>query len=332
MNAWQQFLTEQAAVWHDDKLVNFLPSSAQTTQSGHLVPMVEHALLIVEGPDAQKFLQGQVTCDVRRLEQNQLLLGAHCNPQGRMISSFTVFALTPDTIALRLRRDIAETALAALKKYLVFSKAKASLSAAVGMILLPPHTEALKQLPPAGTFANHGECAWLHHGDGAVEIWADIGPAQNAWTDLAKAWQPAPPAAADLHWIQQGVAEIQAPTQEKFVPQHFNFQLTDGISFKKGCYTGQEIIARIQYRGQVKKHVFRATLPPESPAASVGDSLESPSTGGTEKGLVVAAAHYMDHHEVLVAMDRKHLDLELSTQKSAAKLTWAALPYAIPKE
>jgi folate-binding protein YgfZ len=318
MNEWLEFVSTHTAS---------NPSAAAT-----LTAMPEHRILQVKGRDAAKFLQGQLTCDVRRLEQQDVLLGAHCNPKGRMISSFFLAQIDADTIGLRVRANIAEPALAALKKYIVFSKAEITQTEKVGFALIGHPVSGLPaRLPEPGKSVIGDGFTLLHHTSGLLEIWAESARAMELWQQLLPSVTVVPSQHLERHWVEWGVAEVQAATAEEFIPQMFNYNLVDGISFKKGCYTGQEIVARMHYKGQSKKHLYRI----------VSDAAEGPAVGaelGTTEdpqktaAMVVASAQDAAGWTGLVVTtdEVRTREMALEDKNSGAKFTWSELPYAIP--
>jgi folate-binding protein YgfZ len=319
MNEWLEFVSTHTPTNTNARLT--------------MAAMQEHQLLRVTGRDSVTFLQGQLTCDLRRLEQQEVLFGAHCNAKGRMISS-VVLARTDETaIGLRLRANIAEPALAALKKYIVFSKATIAASDQVAMALLGDITAApsLGELPESGCAITRDGLTLLHHRSGLLEIWATPARAMTVWEQLLPVAGPADTADLNRHWVEQGIAEVQAATAEEFIPQMLNYHLIDGISFKKGCYTGQEIVARMQYRGQLKKHTYRiASAISDGPV--VGEELVSASDPEKTAATVVAGANGPAGWTGLVVTTSEIYaeKTALMEKNSGVKFEWATLPYAIP--
>lgn len=321
MNEWLEFVATHPSI---------NPAATAT-----MMAMPEHRILQVKGRDATTFLQGQLTCDLRRLEQQELLLGAHCNPKGRMISSLVLARTAADTIGLRVRANIAEPALAALKKYIVFSKAEITPTELVGLALLCDQATDLPiQLPPRGQFTADDGLTLLHHTSGLVEIWAKPARAMALWRQLLPVVCATPAGTLERHWVENGIAEVQAATAEEFIPQMFNYHLIDAISFKKGCYTGQEIVARMHYKGQLKKHLYRITgTTAEGPV--VGAELGSEEEPQKTAALVVASAQGPSGWTgLVVATDEIRANAAaLTDHDSTIKFSWAELPhglYAIP--
>ncbi len=322
---WHKFLTTQGARWQNDQLLDFTGPHAL---GGALIPMLDHTIICIEGPDAVKFLQGQVTCNLDDLAQGKHLLGAHCNAKGRMISSFEMAPLPGETrIGLRVRADLAHTALAALNKYMVFSKADGQISTLVPLAVIPNANSPEQQpnTPAPGEYQTHTHYTQLHHKQGLQELWVEDHYAQTLWQSTAQLVSPAPPTAWNDFWVAHGVAEVHAATSEQFIPQMFNYDLLDGISFKKGCYTGQEIIARLHYRGQAKKRTYIATIS-GTQNLSIGTEITSDGANiGTICGisrqniLICANTQKFDARTAIHPIDQPHL-----------KLTWAEGAYAIP--
>lgn len=304
---------------------------------------LEHESLIsIQGPDATKFLQGQITCDALALTQTASL-GAHCTHKGRMLFSFFALALNPENIYLRLPAEQTDTALAALNKYIVFSKAKAAAHHDWKKIGVWGESareiiSALTATPPTknNTFSQcdthiitqisdtRFEC-WLHPDAPLPDEFANSNNAtQMSYTD----WQ--------LLDIQQGVGHIYSGSTEQLIPQMLNYQLLGGISFTKGCYTGQEVVARMQYHGKLKRHMYRVQIPSDCALPTPGTPIYS-ATGSQSVGTVILASQSAGGDtaaEALVTATDLSIDsddcyLDTTLQQ---KLTLLELPYAINEE
>ena len=262
---WQAFLTGEGARWEADR-AHFPETDADL----HLVDLSPLGAVSISGPDSQKFLQGQLTCDLVNLPDQHATLGAHCNPKGRAISAFSALKLSQSELLLRLPRDLAATARAALAKYAVFFKTDLKDLSGSHLWLGLQGREALiraEQLLELETLTAGQLRTFDCNGErGIAEALNDrqvalLVPAQCAaglWQKLA---QNADPAGYD-RWLQQqienGVPQVHGATSEAFIPQMLNLHLLGGVSFKKGCYTGQEVIARMQFRGAAKRRLYRA--------------------------------------------------------------------------
>jgi tRNA-modifying protein YgfZ len=315
--------------WHKlfERLQKNTPNTAES-QPVELMPLSNHCILRVSGENASSFLQGQVTCDVQRLSQADCVWGAHCNHKGRMLGSFLLAGVDHHTLLLRVRRDIAEPLQKSLAKYAVFSKVKVE--------LLAWELLAIKGGMPE-TMPNPGKSAAISAGLlvrptlDLVEFWLSPGAAQELSDYLNPSVKLASATDFDRYWIQQGIAEVQGNSFEEYIPQMFNFDVIDGISFKKGCYTGQEIVARMQFRGQLKKHTYALTS--DQPLdINVGEQLVGEGDLAKALAVVVASAVSDNSWSGLVVANREVRmgEPHLLEKKSGAKLTWAQLPYAIP--
>ncbi|WP_039913391.1 CAF17-like 4Fe-4S cluster assembly/insertion protein YgfZ [Cellvibrio mixtus] len=294
-------------------------------------------LLLVQGADASKFLQGQVTCDLRELNSLVTRLGAQCNPKGRILLTFRALQINAETIALRIPSSMLENARQSLGKYIVFSKAKLidghdeySLYGLYGNEASDLAKKIFLNLPGEdGGYVEHNgnfliqldssgryEC-WIHHSNitGFVQQIGTVA-SQGSVDD----WK--------LLDIQAGIADIYPETFEQLTPQEINYQLINGISFRKGCYTGQEIVARLHYRGKLKRHMYRFRIhTPETPALAtqVINSITQQAVGQ----VVMAARINAEDVEILASVLDEHLGA-LTLATNTQKLEQLPLPYAIP--
>ncbi len=334
LTAWQAFLSEQGAQWHNGELRRF--DSDKPPSQPWLIPLEHQRLLVISGVDAEKFLQGQLTCDVRRLAEHKLLMGAHCDHKGRMHSSFTS-ASYGTGIGLRLHASIAASAQAALAKYSVFSKVDLAVEDDVRMFALigagaEEAAEFLPVDPPLdhGCFATGDGVTLLRHSHTHIEIWIRADQAQALWQALAPSCTPAAPEQWDLAHIELGIGQVREETRGEFIPQMLNFQTTNGISFDKGCYTGQEVVARMHYLGKLKKHMYRATV--ESSDVPIPGAALYEAGSEIVVGQVVMAAASDAGAVALLAVCTEQTVAESAVALSPtanAKLQWQPLPYEL---
>ncbi|WP_019605448.1 YgfZ/GcvT domain-containing protein [Teredinibacter turnerae] len=309
--------------------IDLLPD---TIQHPVLVNLSDYRLIVITGPDGEKFLQGQTTCDFRRLEQHEWLRGAHCNAKGRMHSTFVAAKIDDQQIGLRVHASIAESALKALQKYIVFSKAEARVHTALLVGVLGDAAEATLpfSLPDVGHCDTSAGFPVLKLEPNATEIWL-LDNAQAGIPDqLPGVW--AQPACWQQYFLERGIAEVTAESVEELLPQELNYQLIDAVSFDKGCYTGQEIVARMHYRAKLKKHLYLAEAD-----LSADSRLEFGVDVVGEKGnvgKVINATRLEQNRWRLLALvqddaTRNSAHLAVAGQPI---LTWKPLPYAIPNE
>ena len=276
------------------------PDKALTDISG-IAELTHLGVIRAQGDDVVTFLQGQLTQDVAQLGLDQARLAAFCNAKGRMQASFIVFKRGPNEILLICSADILVATLKRLSMFVM--RAKAKLDDASGEFALYGIAgDAIKEIAedayPAGSKVDfdHANLLFLHPVAGVARaIWC--GPAASPPLKLP-AIDP-----AVWHWldVRSGVAMVTRPIVEAFVPQMLNYESVGGVSFKKGCYPGQEVVARSQFRGTLKR---RAYLVHSDAAPAVGQEIFL-NTGddGQPCGLVAAAAaHPSGGFDAIISM------------------------------
>jgi folate-binding protein YgfZ len=227
-----------------------------------------YRILLVSGPDAADFLQGQLTQDVRALGARVCLPAAWCNAQGRVVMTLKIVAAGAD-FALVVRETVADAALARLAMYRL--RAKVEFAAAAGW----------EHFAVAETVGNaDGVCRTKIGGSQPVmEIVAKTGALEKSRPTARLddvAWQRAR--------ISAGLVDIMSENSALYTPHMLNLDLTGAISFSKGCYTGQEIVARTEHLGRSKRRTMRYHC--EAPGLAIGDVLRD---GAEEIGVVVNA-------------------------------------------
>ncbi|HBZ95014.1 MAG TPA: folate-binding protein YgfZ [Pseudomonas sp.] len=273
--------------------------------SAYFTLLDHEGLLAVRGADAAKFLQGQVTCNLNYLSASQSSLGARCTPKGRMLSSFRIVPVD-DGYLLAMARELIESQQADLQKYAVFSKSKlGDESAAWVRFGLAGGDAVLSELglqlgAASDAITSAGQLIAVRLSDGRAELWAPATEAEQLRDRLAALLPQAPLNDWLLAQVRAGVGQVFGATRELFIPQMINLQALGGVSFKKGCYTGQEIVARMQYLGKLKRRLQRLRLVAEALPA-VGDELFSP-VHGSSVGEVVLAAQAGDAIELLAVL------------------------------
>jgi folate-binding protein YgfZ len=324
-------------VFHDASAKDFSIPAADATW----IATTEWALIAVEGPDAVKFLQGQVTCDVLELSAQVARRGAQCTAKGRMLFSFRAVQPAPERLLLRVHASLVETALQSLGKYIVFSKAKLmdGSSNYQPIVIHGPHAEAVIQkmsgtVPAAideWTAANGN--IFIKTDDHSFECWLTSDQAEQKCAALIGDAVAAGANTAALLAIRQGLGEVCLSTKELFTPQALNFQLINAINFRKGCYTGQEIVARLHYRGTLKRHMYRVEF-----ALSDNEDLPEPGSlvvSGENKNIgeiVMAARAGAGTAEALAVVADEYLLQAALPGPAGEKLSPLPLPYAIPTE
>ncbi len=271
-NRWIQWLQEQGGQFGARGELTEFPVSEQHTDKdatdttdGHIVPLTDLGVIKVSGRDAAKLLQGQLTCDIHKLDDQQASLGGLCDPKGRLHSIFVIFR-RQDDFYLLLPSEILTHTLTTLKKYAVFYQTDLSdVTDELAVIGLAPVPESAG-LPrrPEAAFGSHTRddisvIASPVSGQAAILV-CPVGKAQELWPLMCKVAKPEATAWWQAREIEAGIPAIYGQTVGLFLPAFVGLEDAGGVSFDKGCYTGQEIVARMHYRGKLKTHVARGKI------------------------------------------------------------------------
>ncbi len=272
---------------------NILNETALLGQETVVVDLSRLGIIRFYGEDTQNFLQGQLTNDVRQLKSDTAQLSAYCTPKGRMLANFLLW-LNEDAVHALLPAEMAEPIRKRLAMYILRSKVKAEdMSTALSAFAVygPQAAESINAIlgacPAQEYRVQHSERASvirLPQEFFLVVCKSDVGAALRA--EFTARHKPVGSHALDWWLIQSGVPLITPATQEQFVPQMANYEVLGGVNFKKGCYPGQEIVARTQYLGKLKRRMYRISLPANTQAA-VGDELYGVDMGDQAIGMLV---------------------------------------------
>lgn len=258
------------AIVENNRVLHFGDPAAEllATASGNILTDLSHlGLLEVSGEDAVTFLQGQLTNDVKQLNGSNSHYSGYCTAKGRLLALFLAFS-HGDHIHLQLNGALTEAILKRLKMFVLRSKVRIedASSRIIRIGLSGPDTPALlskvfAQVPAeAHELVSMDNSAVIRLPGAAPRFVAYTSPehAPEMWARFAQTCKPVGAPCWDWLEIQAGIPDITPATQEQFVPQMVNLDLLGGISFKKGCYTGQEIVARTHYLGKVKRRTYAA--------------------------------------------------------------------------
>lgn len=252
-----------------------------------IAPLPHLGVIRVEGEDAAKFLHGQLTQDFALLDLQHARLAAFLSPKGRMQASFIGFKRSATEVLLVCSRDLLAPTLKRLSMFVLRAKARLC-DASADYALYGLAGSAIESVAgcahPAWTKADFGTATVVH-------LYPALGQPRAIW--VAPATEPAPAGAtldtALWQWsdVQSGVATLTAPVVDAFVPQMLNYESVDGVNFKKGCYPGQEVVARSQFRGTLKR---RAYIAHADTAVAVGAEIFAASDLEQPCGTVVQVA------------------------------------------
>lgn len=306
------------------------------SQTPAFVVLNQQGMLAVRGTDAAKFLQGQLTCNLNYVSHDQSSLGARCNPKGRMQSSFRL-AMQGDGFLLSMARELVEKQLAELKKFAIFSKSTLQDESAdwVQLGLINPESTLQElgiELPDnSGAVTQHNQMLAIRISDRLAELWLPATEAACTSRQLANRASELDNNAWQLELIRQGIGQVTESSYESYIPQMLNLPALDAVSFKKGCYSGQEIVARMQYLGKQKRHMLHFS--------SAATELPQPGTNllqadGGKAGEVISAARSDQGIELLAVAQtetaqQQALLLDIDGQPEVSLL---GLPYEIDVE
>jgi len=248
-----------------------------------LCDLGHYGLIRFSGPDAQSFLHNQLTCDVAALESGKSTYGSYCNPKGRVLATFLLWRGGEDYF-MQLPSPLREPIQKQISKYILRAKVKAA-DASPEWVLMGVAGKGAAAL--AQRVAG-GETVIRLPGE-RYEIAVARGKAQAVLAALASEAEKTSPEYWDWLDIRAGVPVVLPATQEAFVPQMLNLDLIGGVSLTKGCYPGQEIVARMHYRGTLKQRMYLANIA-GSDSPQPGDKLYSPDFGEQACGTIVNAA------------------------------------------
>lgn len=315
---------------------HFLIDSPTQPSATTLAWLGHERIMQVSGPDSAKFLQGQLTCDVTRLPLPGSVLGARCNPKGRMQSSFRLLRHNESDYLLAMAEALIAPQITDLARYAAFFKTQitdvsdswvrlglygeraASLLAELDLPV-PESSDAVEQLDAVK--------AVRLPGSDSFELWLPVETALPVVERLLVTATAIPLNDWQLLQIRAGIGQVFAETREAFIPQMLNLQVFDAVSFKKGCYTGQEIVARMKYLGKLKKRMFRL-ISDETVHLLPGTTVVNRDTG-QPLGEVVMAALGPQQMEMLAVIQKDAAQLVplCAIDSQGPVLTLATLPY-----
>jgi folate-binding protein YgfZ len=344
---WESFLIGAGAVFKGGQVSHFsgLRVGLETPNAGDILTDLSHlGLIAVGGADAAAFLQGQLTNDVRDVYDTRAQRSALCSPKGRVLANFLLFFRT-GTYFLQLPQELLDFILKRLRLFVLRSDADLTDASdaliRIGTFGWNAHTklqQVLGTLPstdndvvqplPLTVIRLRGERP-------RYEILGPYGPIRELWTALAEVTSPAGAGVWSLLDIQSGLPTISHQTSDAFVPQMLNWDVLSGVNFTKGCYTGQEVVARTQYLGKIKRRLYRAQIRDTAVVRPAMPLVVADEQGTRTVGQVVNAEPHQGNNWELLAV--------IATQEAARAtiylhddrgppLQLAPLPYSLGSE
>ena len=302
---WQTFLEEQGANILANRIESFKSSDAEIKDNSLILSDLSHYSLVkVSGSEASSFLQGQLSNDINAVSTDQSQMSSYCSPKGRVLAFFRIFQLE-NNYFLSFPSDIAEKTLQRLRMFVMRSdvtftdvtaeffhfglsgsitEAESALKDVLKITNVPSETDqaietnqiSLQKLPDSK--------------QARYEIFGPYEQAKELWKAFAQHGQAVAQSIWELQRIHAGVPEVTSNIVDAFVPQMLNLQLINAVNFQKGCYPGQEIVARTKYLGKLKKRLYLAEITTENPI-EVGTDLFESGDNQQSVGKIVSSAH-----------------------------------------
>ena len=339
---WLDFLSKQGVPVSANADAESAPALPPTLlQQGFVTALHDVGVLAVSGENAPDFLQNQLTNDLVALDEHHAQLSGYCAANGRLLATLLIWK-TDGQLRILLPRTLLASIQKRLQMFVLRAKVliedKSSSLVAIGMGVGMGAT-ATSPLPLSALPASPFELSPSHEGQmirmpaaAGLDRYLWIGPQEQApalWTSVAALLPPCSPAA--WHWtqIQAGLPQILEPTREKFVPQMVNYELIGGVNFRKGCYPGQEIVARSQYLGKLKRRMQIASA--DAGVVPPGTEVFSAADPGQPCGMVVNAEIGPDGRLACLIEIKTELlgsDIHLHSLEGP-RLTFGTLPYSL---
>ena len=298
-----------------------------------------YCLLEIKGPDAEKFMQGQFTCDVASITELNHGLGSCYNNKGRMLALFAIAKPSAERFILRLPLKVAESLSAHLSKYKAFFNCSCEILPDWKCVSLLGEPDSLLS-EIAKQFENNRNLISGHHevilrstdNNNRFEFWFDQQSTEPQINRLLSECQPVDETIWNLTEVLSGIGEIYPSTVGEYIPQMFNLQALGGVSFKKGCYTGQEIVARMQYLGKLKKRLYLLEL--KGKTLDINDKVYDDNQ--TTTGTLVRTATLSDRHQMALAVIENQPDLHEKSlwagDNREVEVHLRPLPYEVPAQ
>ena len=341
---WKEFLENAGAIIEDGIVVHFgnRERERQVAMAGEVIADLSHyGLIAAHGEEAETFLQGQFCNDVRKVDEHSSQISGYCSPKGRLLSIFRMFKIK-DTYYLLIPHELIEETLKRLRMFILISKVTLE-DADNAMTRIgfsgPDADKRLKEIlgkaPEQDNTVIHTDNVTVMRIPGPCSrfiILGDVESIKNIWSKLDVHAAPVGFQPWGQLDIQAGIPQVYSQTVDAFVPQMVNMQVIEGVSFKKGCYTGQEVVARMQYLGKLKRRMYKANVKTDEPVMPGDNLFAAGDTSGQGTGKIVSA-HPSDSggYDVLAVIqiasaEKSKIHLK---DKNGSVLELTELPYTL---
>lgn len=335
--SWPEFLLSHGAtrtpVQPESAVGSVDFAQPANTDRGFLCALTHLGVIAASGDEAMHFLHNQLTNDVEHLDERAVRLAGYCSPKGRLLATMLMWR-AGDRILLALPRELLAATLKRLQMFVLRAKVKL-VDASDEIVLIGGATSAAIEGTPwqrADRNGGDGGAWWSVPDAGSLHRWLWAGPVSQAmpfWQQQATQLPTAPSALWRWSEIVAGLPQVLEATREQFVPQMINFELVGGVNFRKGCYPGQEIVARSQYLGKLKRRALLAHT--DDANIRAGTEVFSDADPGQPCGMVANAERGPDGRIACLVELKMELAQSVVRVGSATgmPLAFAPLPYEL---
>ncbi|MEN8131569.1 MAG: folate-binding protein [Pseudomonadota bacterium] len=341
---WQAFLIQRDAHISNNRVTHFGEPERErrTVASSHILCDLSHMGLIrLSGEEAAQFMQSQFTNDIMQISEARSQLNAYCNPKGRMLADFRTFKRGNDYF-LSLPLEILEATLQRLRMYVLRTKVQLT-DGSDDLVRIGYHGPGARER--LQTLVDHipqqvddcttsAELTIIRVPGPAprYEIYGSLDAIKPLWEQLAAEAMLAGASSWSLLDILAGIPTVLIQTREAFIPQMANMDLIGAVNFKKGCYPGQEIVARMHYLGKLKRRMYRVHIDGPTPPPPGEEIFIKQADNTQPAGKIVDAQAHPDGGNdglaVLQISSAERKDIQLQTRQGA-RTTIGKLPYAL---
>jgi len=349
-NDWKNYLLAHGAQLTADATANggfdFADAASANQiaeQTSIICDLSQYSLIVIAGGDAAAFIQGQFTNDVKKVDENKSQLSAFCNNKGRMIANFRLFKHQQNYF-LSLKNDLVERSIRHLQNYILRSQVAIQdiseqlihlgISGDNAATLLSPLIESISQEIDSVSHNDNYIAIRVAGQKPRYEIFCSVEHAKVLWEKVSAQAETVNSSCWDYLDIHAGIPYIDANSSEEYVPQMTNMELINGVSFTKGCYTGQEIVARMHYLGKLKKRCYRIHIDSEIKPRS-GDKLfaENARAGQNTGAIIQSEKNPQGGYDALAVIQIADIESKLFLNDAdGPAVSVRVLPYSFDKE
>ncbi len=344
--SWKEFLIDNGAEFEADELISFGNPSRERRippQGSVLSDLSGRGIIEVHGKDATDFLQNQFTNDISRVTENTHQLSAWCNHKGRVIANFRIFK-RGNNYYLTVAADLVELIIKKLRMYVMMSdvtiegisqslihfgyageRAEQDLQSILGEDKVPVESNQTLQQDSLSILRLPGTVP-------RFEIFGELEDAKNLWERCNVRAAAVSSAGWDYLNIVAGLPVICEASSAAWIPQMLNLQAIDGVDFEKGCYPGQEVVARLKYLGKNKRRMYRIEIN-SSELPQIGQKIYAEGEIGDAGKILTTVINPVGKVEALavlkIALTDKKLSLDKETNNPKNSITLLELPYSV---